>query len=277
MIKALVIPLSEDIRPLSRLLWSRNIAHRISEKGGHQVIWVGSDPHIQVVQEFYRRYQAGDLDDQVTEPVPQRSMSVSHFSLADIWQALLASPIISMLILISLLVTLLLYGAEQPVFLVLSMGSLAYILESGEYWRLVTPIFVHFGLMHLVFNLLMLWVFGHRIEMRGETLRLVLLVLGSAVLSNSAQYYVSGSGFGGMSGVVFAILAYCWMWDRLNPQHSYGFPAALMGLMMLWLALGFTDVLRWLGFGAIANTAHLVGLIFGFVFAWVVVWIKRPA
>ncbi len=276
MIKALVIPLSKDIRPLSRLLWSESISHRISEKDGQQVVWVSREPDARIVQELYHRFQAGELDGQMTETVQQHSVSTPRFSLAQAWQYLLASPIVSVLILASMLATLLLYGVEQPVFFALRMGSLAYILESSEYWRLITPIFLHFGLMHLAFNLLMLWVFGHQIEMRGEKIRLLLLVFGSAALSNSAQYYVSGSGFGGMSGVVFAILAYCWMWDRLNPQQSYHFPPALMGLMMLWLALGFTNVLRSLGFGAIANTAHLVGLVFGLIFAWVITRVKRP-
>ena len=275
MIKALTIPLAQDIRPLSRLLWSRNVQHRISEHSGQQVVWVANDKHLVLVKELYQQYQAGDLEDYAAQPMRESSHTDFRFSFERVWRYLLASPIISLLILISVLVTLLLYGAEQSVFLLLRMGSPAYILESGEYWRLITPIFLHFNVMHLAFNLLMLWVFGHQIEMRGETTRLVLLILVSAAASNIAQYYDSGSGFGGMSGVVFAILAFCWMWDRLNPQNSYNFPAALMGLMMFWLVLGFTDVLRLVGFGPVANTAHLVGLLIGLILAWVFTWLRR--
>ena len=84
-----------------------------------------------------------------------------------------------------------------------AVGSPAYVLESGEVWRLITPIFMHFNIMHLVFNMLMLWVFGStQIETRGERSLLSYADRWCCHFSNIAQYYVSGSGFGGMSGVV---------------------------------------------------------------------------
>ncbi|MCF7981338.1 MAG: rhomboid family intramembrane serine protease [Pseudomonadales bacterium] len=265
MIKALAVPASQNLQPLSQYLRAQKVLHRISEQGENQVVWVANPSDTALVQSSYERLRQGALDvgalRQELPPYWQTEPS-SH-----LWQYIKAAPLVSLLVMSSALITLLNEWSGQALFMALRIGSPAYVLESGEVWRLITPIFLHFNLMHLVFNMLMLWVFGVKIELRGERLLLLSLVVGSAIFSNVAQYYVSGSGFGGMSGVVYAILAYCWLWDRLQPTRAYGFPAALMGLMMFWLALGYTDLLHWAGFGSMANTAHLSGLVFGFLFA----------
>ena len=54
-------------------------------------------------------------------------------------------------------------------------------VKSGQYWRLITPIFVHFGIMHIVFNSLWLWELGGAIERTSQTWKLGALVLGIGV------------------------------------------------------------------------------------------------
>jgi GlpG protein len=81
--------------------------------------------------------------------------------------------------------------------------------------------------------------------------------------------------FGGMSGVVFALLSYAWLWDQSGMQPRIGLPSALMGFMLLWLVLGFTGVLQGVGLGAIANTAHLAGLLAGLLWLLLVRFLGR--
>src|ERR1035437_7822012 len=69
----------------------------------------------------------------------------------------------------------------------------------GEIWRLFTPIFIHFGITHLLVNSIWIFIFGTLIEKRQSVWVLVLLVLGVAGLSNLAQYMVREPAFGGMS------------------------------------------------------------------------------
>jgi len=138
-------------------------------------------------------------------------------------------------------------------------------VSGGQVWRLFTPAFMHFNLPHILFNLLWVWVVGRRIESYLGWPVLLGLFLFSALASNIAPFWVSGPTFGGMSGFVFALLGFAWLWDRLRPAQLIGMPPALMGFMMFWLVLGFTGTLEVLGLGSVANTAHLAGLIAGLV------------
>src|SRR5262249_23319325 len=66
-------------------------------------------------------------------------------------------------------------------------GDMGAGVRKGEVWRLLTPIFLHFGIMPLVFNLLVLWDFGGQIEDRRGSRFFGLLVLVLAILSNAGQ------------------------------------------------------------------------------------------
>ena len=136
--------------------------------------------------------------------------------------------------------------------------------EQGEWWRLVTPMFLHFSLLHIVFNLLWVWEIGRRIELINSSLVLFFLVIGSSVLANIMQYLLFGpSLFGGMSGVVFGMLGHSFLWDRIMPSRKLGIPNAIYVFMLVYLLVGFTGVIDLFGQGSLANGAHLGGLLAG--------------
>lgn len=149
------------------------------------------------------------------------------------------------------------------------------MLSTGQWWRLVTPAFMHFSELHLVFNLLWIWIIGSRIEQMHGRWVLLCLFLSASTLSNLGQFSVSGPMFGGMSGVVYAVLGYSWLWDRLGNRPRFGLPQGLMGFMLVWLVLGYAGVLTLVGMGAVANTAHLVGLLVGLLFVFPVKLLSR--
>jgi GlpG protein len=144
-------------------------------------------------------------------------------------------------------------------------------IRAGQVWRLVTPIFIHFGVIHLVLNILATLVLGGQMEARRGMLRFLLFVLFVAVLSNLAQYYLGhsrfkngeflpdgGPNFGGLSGVGFGIFGYLWAKSRLEPRLGLDISSDKVLVMMGWY------VLCWLGvFGAVANVAHTAGLLLG--------------
>lgn len=176
-------------------------------------------------------------------------------------------------------VTVTLIGLSVLVGLLSGLGSifepLAYLLISqyvnaglpevmhGQVWRLITPIFIHFGLMHLVFNMIWLWELGGIIEIRRSAVTLLIMVLVIAGLSNLAQFFWGGPGFGGMSGVVYGLLGYLWMQGRFNPHFGAYLKPPLVVMMLAWFALCWSGLLDYAGGLKIANMAHTVGLVMG--------------
>ncbi len=150
-------------------------------------------------------------------------------------------------------------------------------IAHGQIWRLVTPIFLHFGIMHILFNMMWLRDLGAMIEYRHGSLRFALMVLTIAAASNLSEFYVdldlsfsafpirleSNPFFGGMSGVVFGLFGYIWIKGRIDPASGFFLPRNTVILMMVWFFLCMTGLV-----GNIANMAHGVGLITGFALAY---------
>ena len=131
-------------------------------------------------------------------------------------------------------------------------------------FRLIGPVFFHFSLLHIAFNTMWWWQLGGSIEkVMGKT-ELIQLFLLSAILSNVGQFIVSGPNFGGLSGVVYAVVGYVWWAGWLAPEKGLVLSKAIVGFLLFWLLLGFVDVLP----VNMANTAHLLGLISGCFLAW---------
>lgn len=101
----------------------------------------------------------------------------------------------------------------------------------------------------------------------GSGVLLTLLMI-SGVASNYGQFLVSGANFGGLSGVVYAVLGFVWWLGWLKPELGLSIPKAIVGFMLVWLLLGYADLL-WVN---MANTAHLIGLISGCMMARLLVW-----
>ena len=137
------------------------------------------------------------------------------------------------------------------------------VIWQSQPWRLFTPMFLHFGLMHIAFNLWWLKDLGTALERVFSARYLLIFVLTTAALSHMLEYAVSGpTKFGGMSGVVYGLFAFIWIRGRLDQSFPYRMPQQLATFMLIWLGLGFTG---WVG--PIANWVHTGGLISGAVWA----------
>jgi GlpG protein len=259
--------LNEDLRPLSALLWQQRIRHRIVEAAGHQQVRLDFDEDRPRAEELLQRWQRGEVRlerVQRTRSGPTRGLP----------SAARAAPATLAIIALGIAGFLLIY-LRGPVEWLASLTFQPFVVvgdrpvfgvNEGQYWRFVTPVFLHFGWLHIVFNCLWCWELGRRIEGLLGSVNLLGLFLATAILSNSIQHLVSGPVlFGGLSGVVYGFLGFAWVAGRLNTRWRSLAPSpGIMLFMVGWLVICVTGVFDVLGF-SVANGAHLGGLLAGSV------------
>ncbi len=135
-------------------------------------------------------------------------------------------------------------------------------IRSGEFWRLLTPAFVHTEPLHLIFNMLWLMTLGSMIEARLGLGRLGLLVIGIGILSNLAQYQIQPN-FYGFSGVNYGLFGYIWVRGLRDPRSGLAVSAQTTAMMVIWFFLCLAGVIP-----GIANMAHAAGLGLGLVWGF---------
>ena len=179
-------------------------------------------------------------------------------------------PVTFILILINVLVFLVsdLTGYSQDVMHMLDLGA-AYtplITEGGEVYRLFTSMFLHFGIAHLLNNMLVLFVLGGRLERAAGKIRFLVIYLLGVVAGNvisllleldSGDYSVSA----GASGAVFAVMGamiYIVVRNRGWLEDLSWRQIVVMALFSLYF--GFAS-------SGVDNAAHVGGLISGGILA----------
>ena len=153
---------------------------------------------------------------------------------------------------------------------------LASVLR-GEVWRLISPIFIHMGWVHLVFNMLMLVSVGAAVERVIGSWAIALLVLGLAVISNTAEaVFGPGLHFGGMSGVLYGLAGFSWVMGMVAPQRGLQIDRNTALILVGWLLLGVLMDQPDLGV-RMANWAHGVCLAAGVLAGKIVgeMWVNR--
>lgn len=146
------------------------------------------------------------------------------------------------------------------------------IQQDGEYYRLFTCMFLHFGLAHLGNNMLVLYFVGETLEREAGKLRFLVIYLGGGLGASFLSYYAdirenSAAVSAGASGAVFAVMgAVLWILI-INRGRVENLTIRQMAFMAgLSLYFGFTST-------GVDNTAHVGGLVVGFLLA---VLIYRP-
>ncbi|QTD35618.1 rhomboid family intramembrane serine protease [Pseudomonas fluorescens] len=269
-IAVLRVPLAADLSGFVKLLQRMQVPHRVSEEAGEQVLWVPSEISDDV-RSLYERFPAGDPDQQLEIPV------APTFKRPSFAEQLKHAKATGFILLLSLIVGGLTFLGDNLdtmrwlTFLdfrvvgdYIHFTPLADSLAAGQWWRLFTPMLIHFGILHLAMNGMWYWELGRRIESRQGSVNLIGLTLLFGLVSNYAQFAWGGPGlFGGLSGVLYGLLGHCWIFQLLAPNPAYRLPRGVLVMMLVWLLVCMSGLISMIGFGEIANAAHVGGLLIG--------------
>lgn len=134
----------------------------------------------------------------------------------------------------------------------------------GEYWRLITPMFLHGSILHLGFNLYALYILGRRIERFFGSFRFILLFLIAGITGNLFSFFFTPQWSLGSSTAIFGLLAaegvFLYQHRDLFGNRSRLALRQIIQVAVINFLIGLSP--------GIDNWGHLGGLIGGALFSW---------
>lgn len=280
-------PPEQDLSGMRAYLQARGIPTYVFERAGMQCLCVPTDIDHAQLWRTIEHWRLGDRGGAV-----DTGIAVDREALPGVFAQWRTFPLTLALIVMSVLCFLMVatpWGQAvggwrwlaaltlQPMIIHGDEILLSSVLPGpDQLWRYWTPVFLHFSPLHILFNSLMLLELGRRIEAVQGFWRLLCLLMLCGLLSNLAQFHANpGSLFGGMSGVIYGLVGYCWLYQRLRPDSGLQTPPGLMVMSVVWLLLCFSGLVTLAGLGNIANAAHVGGLVSGLVLAVLLTQLDR--
>lgn len=279
-IEVLRAPVENDLAPFSRYLQEQGITPYIFEQSGWQCLCVPAATDPAFLQQLVTQWHSGEINISLYQQPVVDSYIAAPTVFAD-WQKF---PLTIVLLVFSALTCFMVatpWGESLGGLQWLATMTLQPIVMDGDkfrllatlpsvdqVWRYWTPVFLHFSAFHILFNGLMLLELGRRVEMLQGSQRLLFLVMATGLTSNLTQFYAAPANlFGGLSGVIYALVGYTWLYQRLRPSVCLVATPGLMAMALVWLVLCLSGLVTMAGMGEIANAAHVGGLLSGLVFA----------
>jgi len=135
----------------------------------------------------------------------------------------------------------------------------------GEYWGLLSSLFVHLAAWHLVFNMYWLWTLGSVMERAVGWFKYLIFVVGTTALTSAAQIGTSGATGHGASGMLYAVFGFMWASRTTTPEFASVVTERTVNLF--WMGLIGCIITTWLGVFVVGNGAHVSGLVLGVLVA----------
>ena len=165
-------------------------------------------------------------------------------------------------------------GSSENAYFMYTKGAMfaPAVLEDGEYYRLLTAMFMHFGIRHIMNNMLVLFVLGDNLERALGHVKYLIFYLLCGIGSNwvsmmahptdtmTVSAGASGAIFGVVGGLLYVVTANKGRLEDLSTRQ-------LVIMIFFSLYLGYTST-------GVDNTAHLSGLVIGIVLA--IILYHRP-
>lgn len=245
---------------------TQNVHIEPKENNGQTELWIVDKSQLDFTLSELERFLANPMDKRYIEASWQTgsTQTTIEYQKEQYWQTIRDKA--GWLTLSIMAICVVVYGLMLMLGTQEIMTWLAFPADNsqyGEIWRWMTPAFVHFSITHISFNLILWWYIGGPLEQRMGTGKLIQVLLLSALASNFIQSFFSGNNFGGLSGVVYALVGYAWLMGERAPQKGILLDRSIMIISVLWLFIGYFDILGI----SIANAAHLTGLAVGLILA----------
>lgn len=268
-------PLTRDLSGLVAALRARRLPCRVIEEGGEQHLQLADPARREELEALLQAWEQGALEPAAVPAATPAGPGIG----AQLWRF----PVTALLLLGSLLgygivafapfngvVPWLTFYTLAPAADGFQLLPLEQGIGAGQWWRLVTPAFLHFGIFHIIFNALWLWELGRRVEFVLGPPGYAVFFLLAAAASNLSQHFWHGEPglFGGMSGVVYALVGYIAVAQRLRPRTALAVPGGLLVFMLGWLLLCLSGIVDMFIRGGVANGAHVGGLVAGILLAF---------
>ncbi len=154
-----------------------------------------------------------------------------------------------------------LVGFDVPAAIGLKANEL---ILSGQYWRLVTPMFLHGSILHLGFNMYALYILGRRVERFFGSFRFLGLYIIAGITGNMFSFFFTPSPSLGSSTAIFGILGaegvFIYQHRKLFGDHSRVALKQIVQVAAVNLLIGLSP--------GIDNWGHIGGLIGGTIYTW---------
>lgn len=135
----------------------------------------------------------------------------------------------------------------------------------GDWWRLISPIFLHIGLAHFAFNALIIYFLGSELEHFIGHFRFFLLYMSTGILGNIASFALNNSISAGASTAIFGMFASTIVLAKFYPYHT-----GIQQLSRNYITLIILNVVFGLLSSSIDNAGHIGGLIGGYIMMYVI-------
>lgn len=160
------------------------------------------------------------------------------------------------------------FGDTEDAGFMLQHGAMyePYIIEGHEYYRIFTCLFLHFGITHLLNNMVLLGALGWNLELEIGKVRFVIIYFASGIIGNIVSLFydltleqpavsagASGAIFGLMGALLYVVIANRGRLGRLSGR-------GMLVMVILSLYFGLTST-------GVDNLAHIGGLVSGFLLA----------
>ncbi|MFD2627196.1 rhomboid family intramembrane serine protease [Oceanobacillus kapialis] len=174
-------------------------------------------------------------------------------------------PVVSTIVIIHIVLWLIQGFLSLPIgntLFQLGAGS-NYHIAQGEYWRLITPMFFHAGLMHMLFNSFSLVLFGPALEQMLGKVKFILAYVGAGVVANIASFILGHAIYThvGASGAIFGLFG-IYVFMIAFRKHLIDYQSSQMVSVIIVIGLIMTFIRP-----NINVYAHIFGFIGGFVIA----------